>query len=80
MMNIIFKAKATKKGSYINLEIGEYVYGYYVKSRNRHYILQQYNDSGYDDRWETHEWTEVDFDSLQSVSQLEYETYLNGPQ
>ncbi len=38
----------------------QWVYGFYVKSRNRHYILQEYNDSGYDERWETSDWIEVD--------------------
>jgi len=52
MRKIEFKGKAVK--------YKEWVYGYYVKSRKHHYILQQYNESGYDGRWETSEWIEVD--------------------
>ena len=39
---------------------GEWVYGSYVFARGHHYILQWYNDNGYDERWESHEWIEVD--------------------
>lgn len=62
--DVIFQAKAVSVGSYKNLKIGDLVTGYYVKSRGRHYILQEYNDNGYDERWESSEWIEVDKESL----------------
>jgi len=64
----LYKAKAVETGSYTNLKIGDYVEGYYVKCRNTHYILQQYNDMGYDERWEAHEWIEVDIKTLEMIS------------
>ena len=42
-----------------------WVYGYYVKCRGHHYILQEYNDDGYDERWEYRDWIEVIDGSLQ---------------
>ena len=42
----------------------DWVFGYYVKSRHHHYILQQYNSDGYDERWETSDWIEVEEDSV----------------
>lgn len=52
---------------------GELVTGYYVFSRGLHYILEPYNDSGYDERWETYEWILVDGKTLKNerVDQLE---------
>lgn len=43
----------------IDKKQGGFVYGYYVKCRGHHYILQEYNDSGYDERWETADWVQV---------------------
>lgn len=43
---------------------GKYISGYYVFSRGRHYILEDYNENGYDERWETSDWIEVEPDSL----------------
>ena len=73
--NVLFKAKAIKTGSYKNLSVGEYVIGYYVKCRGRDYILQPYNENGYDERWESEEWIEIDIDSLSRISQREYDNY-----
>jgi len=42
----------------------EDVEGYYVKCRGRHYILEIYNNSGYDDRWELSEWVEIIAETL----------------
>lgn len=44
------------------------VIGYYVKCRGGHYILQEYNNNGYDERWETSEFVEIDFDTLKFVN------------
>jgi hypothetical protein len=41
------------------------VYGFYVYCRSHHYILQVYANAGYDERWETHEWQEIQIDSLE---------------
>ena len=41
-----------------------WVYGYYVFCRGRHYILQKYNDKGYDERWEGSKWIEVNSESV----------------
>ncbi len=41
-----------------------FVYGYYVFERGQHFILQEYNEYGYDERWETGEWIEVDDKSV----------------
>lgn len=43
------------------LPIGEkeFIYGYYVFCRGHHYILQKYNENGYDERWEASGWIEV---------------------
>lgn len=49
------------------------IYGYYVRCRSRHYILQSYNDGGYDERWEAHEWLEINFDTLEPYN---WETWL----
>lgn len=65
-MDIFFRAKAVRIGTYTNLNIGDWVCGYYVKCRNHHYILQEYNDAGYDERWETEEWIEIDFNTLET--------------
>lgn len=46
--------------NYPDIKEGECVFGYLVKSRGDYYILQDYNDSGYDERWETGSWIEVD--------------------
>lgn len=67
-----FKAKVTAQGSYTNLQVGDFVFGYYVKCRGRHYILQPYNEAGYDERWETEEWIEVDFDTLEPANEFEF--------
>jgi hypothetical protein len=62
--DFIFKAvvmdnKLNKK-NYPDLNNGDIVYGYYVKARGFHYILQYWNkESGYDERWEASEWVEV---------------------
>lgn len=48
------------------------VYGFYVYCRSRHYILQAYNDAGYDVRWETHEWQEIQIKSLEAYDWDEY--------
>ena len=42
----------------------KWIYGFYVKCRSKHYILQEYNDAGYDERWETSEWIEVEEKSI----------------
>lgn len=42
----------------------ELVYGWYVFCRGRHYILEAYNENGYDERWETKDWIEIDPDTL----------------
>ena len=52
---------------------GQWVYGYYVFCRGHHYILQDYNDNGYDERWETSEWLEVLPESVNLISELEVE-------
>ena len=36
-----------------------WVYGYYVFSRGKHYILQKFDSNGYDERWEAADWIEV---------------------
>jgi len=41
-----------------------WVSGYYVKCRGHHYILQEWDDSGYDDRWEASDWVEVEEKSV----------------
>lgn len=46
------------------VDSGVWVVGYYVKCRGHHYILQQYNEEGYDDRWETRDWIEVTSESV----------------
>lgn len=45
---------------------GDTVEGYYVKARGHHYILQDYNDNGYDERWETSDWIEIDIKTLKA--------------
>jgi hypothetical protein len=42
---------------------GGWVEGYHVFCRGRHYILQAYNENGYDERW-LEEWVEVHPDSV----------------
>ena len=49
------------------------VYGFYVYCRSHHYILQAYADGGYDERWETHKWQEIQIDSLEPY---DWPTYL----
>ena len=49
------------------LDNGEIVSGYYVFSRGLHYILEAYNDNGYDERWETSEWVLVDGKSVSNL-------------
>lgn len=48
------------------------VYGFYIYCRSRHYILQAYNDTGYDDRWDTHEWQEISVESLEPYDWAKY--------
>ena len=56
MKKILFSARALDN---------EVVYGFYVYSRSRHYILQEYNEQGgYDERWETSDWIEIQPSSL----------------
>lgn len=45
--------------NYPSIKSGDTVVGYYVKSRGCHYILQQWNDNGYDERWEASKWVEI---------------------
>lgn len=56
MIDILFRGWSIKHN--------DWVFGYYVKSRGHHYILQQYNDQGYDERWQTAEWEEVEEDTV----------------
>jgi uncharacterized phage protein (TIGR01671 family) len=42
-----------------SIDGGIWVYGYYVFSRGKHYILQIFDQNGYDERWESSEWIEV---------------------
>jgi len=51
---------------------GTLIYGYYVKCRGRHYLLQAYNYGGYDERWEAAEWIEIDIKTLSNFSFQEY--------
>lgn len=46
---------------------GEPIAGYYVFCRGHHYILESYNDNGYDERWETSEWIEVEAGSVINI-------------
>ena len=55
---------------------GEPVTGYYVFSRGLHYILEPYNDNGYDERWETSEWILVDGKTLVNERVKEFELAL----
>jgi hypothetical protein len=50
------------------------IYGYYVFCRNRHYILQAYNNGGYDERWESSNWEEINIETLEPY---DFETFLN---
>lgn len=60
----------------ISLRGGESVTGYYVFSRGLHYILEPYNDNGYDERWETSEWILVDGKTLVNSRVKELENAL----
>ena len=55
------------------IDNGKIVTGYYVFCRGHHYILESYNDNGYDERWETSEWIEVNENSIKNerIEQLE---------
>lgn len=66
------------KDTYTALRIdnGKRVAGYYVFCRGRHYILESYNDNGYDERWETNSWIEVAEDSLANFRVKELEAVL----
>jgi len=44
-------------------ELKTWIYGYYVKCRNKHYILEERDERGFDERWS--EWVEVYPDSIQ---------------
>lgn len=63
MSDIKFQATANYSSeniqNYTNSICGTIVYGYYVKSRGRDYILQEWNESGYDERWEASKWVQV---------------------
>lgn len=63
--------KDTYKGK--RVDNNETVTGYYVFCRGRHYILESYNANGYDERWETSEWIEVEEKSIKNerIEQLE---------
>ena len=52
----LFKAK--------RIDNNEWVEGYYVKCRGKHYILQAYNENGYDERWELSDWIEINSETL----------------
>lgn len=52
---------------YPNIKNGQEVIGYFVKSRGCYYILQQYNNGGYDERWETADWVEVYPESILNI-------------
>lgn len=58
----LFKAK--------RVDNKKWVEGYYVKCRSRHYILEQYNNNGYDERWELSEWSEINPETLCECSGL----------
>lgn len=60
----------------LRVDNGKRVAGYYVFCRGRHYILESYNDNGYDERWETSEWIEVTETSVMNFRTKELETVL----
>ena len=72
------KMKKTGSDKYTALRVdnGFRVAGYYVFSRGKHYILESYNDNGYDERWETSEWIEVKEESVINFRAKELETVL----
>jgi len=43
----------------LNIKTEKMVFGWYVFCRGRHYILEVYNQNGYDERWENSDWIEV---------------------
>lgn len=63
MRKIIFRGKPVigryNLQNYPDIESTKWVYGYLVKSRGGYYILQEYNEDGYDERWEVNSWVEV---------------------
>lgn len=72
-----YKFKATvmdnelNKKNYPDMKNGDVVYGYYVKARHHHYILQFWNEeSGYDERWEASEWVEVIGSSVELTTNI----------
>lgn len=60
----------------LRVDSGKRVAGYYVFCRGRHYILESYNDNGYDERWETSDWIEVIGESVMNFRIKELETVL----
>lgn len=46
-------------------DAGEYVHGYYVKCRGTHYILEETNETGYDER--DGKWIEIEPDTLDQL-------------
>ena len=48
---------------------GEEVTGYYVKYKDKHYILVEYylDDNGFDEGADTHDWREIDFKTLELI-------------
>lgn len=60
----------------LRVDNGKRVAGYYVFARGRHYILESYNDNGYDERWETSGWIEVESESVMNFRVKELELVL----
>lgn len=53
-----------------HIDSGGWVFGYYVKCRGNHYILRFYDETGYDDRWESSEWIKVSPESIAQYTTL----------